>query len=346
MQTRRGIIGLLFVAVVALFFWRSALLRHLLSRARQRFGPRIPGGDVGETAKSLVGIAGGEDVEGTIRQAVALIGGFKQFDLKGKTVMVKPNVVANKPPPSTTSPEVVGAMVRILYAEGAKQVYCGDMSAAMHLDTIANMVGTGIKKAAEQAGAQVIAFEHHHWVEVAVPQAAFKRVLVTEWLYKVDFWLNLPVIKTHRSASYSICLKNFVGCTHVRQRPYLIDANRWEEVVAELNLAYRPDLNIVDGTVSMIAGGPWEGTPARTSLIIASTDRVAADVAGLGVIKAFGTWEKVAEKGAWEQKQITRALELGIGKGKEEIVLLDAGKGSEFKELMKRARAAAGLPAY
>jgi uncharacterized protein (DUF362 family) len=51
----------------------------------------------------------------------------------------------------------------------------------------------------------------------------------------------------------------------------------WEEVVAEVNLAHRPDLKIVDGTVSMMEGGQWEGTPERTALIIASRDRVAAD---------------------------------------------------------------------
>jgi uncharacterized protein (DUF362 family) len=31
--------------------------------------------------------------------------------------------------------------------------------------------------------------------------------------------INLPVIKTHRSASYSAWLKNFIGYTHFRQRP-------------------------------------------------------------------------------------------------------------------------------
>ena len=169
-------------------------------------------------------------------------------------------------------------------------------------------------------------------------------MLVTEWMYKVDFIVNLPVIKTHRSASYSICLKNFVGCTHVRQRPYVIDSSRWEEVVAELNLAYQPDLNIADGTVSMIAGGPWEGTPSETSLIIAGTNRVAVDAVGLGVIKAFGQWAMVDQKEVWEQKQIQRAIELGIGKGKEEIVLLDAGKGREFEELIKKVRSETGLP--
>jgi uncharacterized protein (DUF362 family) len=168
-------------------------------------------------------------------------------------------------------------------------------------------------------------------------------VIVTEWLSKVDFIVNLPVIKTHRSASYSICLKNFIGCTHIRQRPYLIDSSRWEEVVAELNLAYRPHLNVVDGTVSMIEGGPWEGTAEKTGLIIASTDRVAADAVGLGVIKAFGKWGRVTGKDVWEQKQIKRAIELGIGKGKGEIELLTGEGDGSFHQLIKKIKEETGL---
>ena len=345
MNTRRGILIFLLLAAMAVVFWKRSLIRLLFSRPQKKLEPRTPEGYIDETPKARVGVAGGTGVEEMIRTAVSHIGGFGQFDLRGKTVLVKPNVVSDKPSPSTTNPEAVGAVVRILYEEGAKKVFVGDMSAAMYLNTLSNMNSTGIKKTAEEAGAETVAFEDYGWVEVDTPKAPFKKVLVTEWIYRVDFFLNLPVIKTHRSASYSICLKNFIGCTHIRQRPYLIDSSRWEEVVAELNLAYHPDLNIVDGTVSMIEGGPWQGTPQKTSLIIASTDRVAADVVGLGVIKAFGKWKKVNDKGVWEQKQIRRALELGIGRGKEEIVFLESGRTAEFKELMNKIREETGLAA-
>ncbi|MBE7415751.1 MAG: hypothetical protein HS130_11190 [Deltaproteobacteria bacterium] len=42
----------------------------------------------------------------------------------------------------------------------------------------------------------------------------------------------------------------------------------------------------------MIEGGPWQGTPAKTNLVIASGDRVAADIAGLGLIRSFGMWSR------------------------------------------------------
>ena len=47
----------------------------------------------------------------------------------------------------------------------------------------------------------------------------------------------------------------------------------------------------------------------------------------------------------WEQKQIRRVLELGIRRGKKEIVLLESGRGTEFKELMNKVREEMGLAA-
>jgi len=342
MSTRRWILLFILLVAAALSLWKGTLIRHLFTRPRRK-GERIFPAEFLPGKKSLVGVAGKGSIEEKIRVAVSLIGGFEPFALKGKTVLVKPNMVSYKPSPTTTNPEVVRAMVKILYEEGARKVYVGDMSAALYLSTISNMDKAGIRKAAEEAGAEVVAFEDHGWVEVEIPNISVRKVIVTEWLSRVDFIVNLPVIKTHRSASYSICLKNFVGCTHIRQRPYLIDSSRWEEVVAELNLAYQPHLNVVDGTVSMIEGGPWEGTAANTGLIIASEDRVAADIVGLGVIKAFGKWERVTGKDVWDQKQIRRAIELGVGKGRGEIELLSGEGDSNFSQLIKRIREVTGL---
>jgi uncharacterized protein (DUF362 family) len=298
------------------------------------------------TDRSLVTIAGGE-TESALRKALELMGGLENLGVRGKTVLVKPNVVSGKPQPSTTNPAVVGAVVSLLYEAGAAQVYVGDMSALITLatsSTLRHMERTGIKAAAEGAGAKVIGFEDHGWVEVPLPGARYlDRALVTEWLFKVDLVINLPVIKTHRSASYSICLKNFIGCTHLRQRPYLIDARHWEEVVAEFNLAFQPTLHIVDGTVAMVEGGPWEGTASRTGVIIASGDPVAADIVGLGIIRAAGRWEMVTGKDVWEQKQIRHALALGLGRERERIDLVAAAGDDGFRDLVRRVREETGL---
>lgn len=292
--------------------------------------------------KSLVSVAGGREVKPMVARAVSMLGGFEKMGFKGRKVLVKPNVVSNRRNPTTTNPEVVRAVVELLREAGAGEVWVGDMSALTKSSTRKNMEEVGIKRAAEEAGARVVYFEDHEWYTVPCPKGKYlKDVAVTEWLYNVEKIVNLPVIKTHRSASYSICLKNFVGCTHMKERPYFVDRSHWEEVVAELNLACSPDLNIVDGTVSMVEGGPWKGREAPTNLVMASGDRVAADVVGLGIIKSFGAWRMVRSKGVWEQRQIRRAVELGMGaKSAGDIELLTASleEDPEFERLMEKAK--------
>ena len=256
----------------------------------------------------------GDDVELMVREAIGMIGGIEKLGVKDQTVLIKPNVVSGEPFPATTNPEVVSAIVKLLKEAGAKKIYVGDMSALLALPTKKNMERTGMLRAAEEAGAEPLFFEHHGWVRIDLPQGKYIReAYVSEWIYKVDCVINLPVIKTHRSATYTITMKNFIGATHGRQRPYLVDPTHWEEIIAELNLAYQPHLNLVDGTKVMVSGGPWSGEEERAGLILASGDRIAADITGLSLIKHYGKAKDVVSKGVWDQRQIKRAVELGLG---------------------------------
>jgi uncharacterized protein (DUF362 family) len=292
--------------------------------------------------KSLVAVVGGRDVKAMVAESVSLIGGFEKIGVSGKKVLVKPNVVNASKSPTTTNPAVVRAVVELLFEAGAAEVRVGDMSALARLSTKRNMERTGIKRAAEEAGAKTVYFEDHEWYEVPLPGGKYvKEVGVSEWIFTSDLIVNLPVIKTHRSASYTICLKNFVGATHFKWRPYLVDSDHWEEVVAEINLAYTPDLNIADGTTTMVEGGPWSGKEARTNLVMAGGDRVAADVVGLGIIKSFGIWPDVTRKGVWQQRQIKRAVELGMGArnaGEVELLTASLDGDPEFARLMEKIR--------
>lgn len=316
-------------------------LRLLLAKTGGEASPRATADPFVREGKSLVAAVGGKDPGDMVSRAVSLIGGFGPLDLRRKSVLVKPNVVGSNPNPTTTSPAVVSAVVRALYANGAGKVYVGDMSALVRGSTTENMKRTGIWQAARDAGAETVSFEDHEWVVVKVRGEHLRDVSVTEWIYRVDRVVNLPVIKTHRYAGYSICLKNFVGATHLSYRPYLVNPLRWDEIVAELNLAYRPDINIVDGTKIMVEGGPWKGRSEPANLVLAGGDRIACDVVGLSLIKAFGRWEPIRSSSPWEMGQIRRAVELGLGarNGKElELVTASIDESPDFSSLMGKAR--------
>jgi uncharacterized protein (DUF362 family) len=341
MLRRRWFLMLSLLALVGLLLGRRTIRNMFFARPRRTQPAPQAANPFNTDGEIAVGVAGG-DPESAIRQALALIGGLERLELAGKSVLVKPNVVSDRPHPTTTNPAVVAAVVRLLREAGAARVYVGDMSAMLTLalgSTRGNMEKCGIARAAREAGAELVAFEEGSWVEVPLPGARYlERALVTEWLFKVDLVVNLPVIKTHRSAGYSICLKNFIGCTHLRQRPYLIDAEHWEELVTEFNLAFRPALHIVDGTRSMIADGPWQGPSAATGLIIASGDAVAADLVGLGIIASYGRWPAVVGKSPWQQRQLQHARLIGLAPAAERIRLRVAAGDEAFTALMAGVR--------
>jgi uncharacterized protein (DUF362 family) len=264
-------------------------------------------------AKSLVALVHGQDVPAMVRRALDLIGGLEKLQLTGTRVLLKPNVVGGEAPPITTDARVVQALGHLVQQHKPASLAVGEMSAVMSLPTRRHLERTGMAQAANAVGAEVLAFDEGEWVEVRLPHVDYaKTVYVAKDAYEAQRLISVPVIKTHRHASFSCALKNTVGCVHGKNKPWMYGAG-WEASVAELNVAVRPHLYIVDGLQSLVYGGPWAGEAAHTGVILASGDPIATDVVALGLIKAFGRWNMVTSKGVWEQAQIQHAIALGLG---------------------------------
>ncbi|RMH07318.1 MAG: DUF362 domain-containing protein [Nitrospirae bacterium] len=294
--------------------------------------------------KVLVGLIHGHDPAAMLREGLKIMGGVELLALRGKQVLIKPNVVNDRPPPTTTNPQVVAAAVSLCREAGAADVLVADSSGVIRFPTVNNLRKTGIGQAAEAAGAKVLALEHEPWVRVEPSRAAIlPRYYVSQPVYEADVVINLPVIKTHRFAHYSCSLKNAVGIVHPRNRPSVTFlAGNWHERIAELNLAVHPLLTIADGTTLMIAGGPTSGTAQKGDLLLVSGDRVATDVVALAILRSFKAWTKVTEIGIWEQRQIRHAVKLGLGvKSAAQIGLLTrslSGPSKAFDQLVDAIR--------
>jgi uncharacterized protein (DUF362 family) len=301
------------LTALALFRWR--LFRNLLARpSLPAVPPAYPTTTAREQARSRVVVLIGGKPQKLVEECLGRLGAADRLQVAGKKVLVKPNIVSGTPSPTTTNPEVVQGVCEWLGKQGAKTVWVGDMSAVMTLGTRRSMKSCGIEQAARQAGAVPVYFEDHDWIPTKLPGARYlKEVPISEFVHNADLVINLPVIKSHRWATYSVCLKNFVGATHGRYRPYMIDRDHWEEIISELNLAYRPALNIVDGSKVMYAGGPWRGEVAEMGLVVGGEDRVACDAVAVALMKTFPTDARLNQLGVWEQKQIRHAGQLGLG---------------------------------
>jgi len=310
-----GFLGALLVFFVSLLLFRWRVARQMLFRPQgQPLAPTYRADLFQHESRSRVVLVTGGGPEKLVAACLERLGAAEKLQVAGKKVLVKPNVVTGSPAPTTTSPEVVGAVCRWLKERGAATVWVGDMSWVMSQGTRRSMEACGIERAARQAGAIPIYFEEHGWVPVRLPGARYlDQVPVSEFIRNADLIINLPVIKSHKWATYSVCMKNFVGATHGRYRPYMIDSKHWEEIVSEINAAYRPDLNIVDGTKIMYAGGPGAGEEAAMGLLLAGGDRIACDAVAVALMKTFPADPRVKARGVWEQTQVRHAQALGLG---------------------------------
>ncbi len=86
-----------------------------------------------------------------------------------------------------------------------------------------------------------------------------------------------------------------------------------EEMIAEINEPFSPDLVVLDGIDVFVGGGPAMGKRAKGDVFLASTDRVAIDATGLALLKLLGSNRAIMERKIFQQRQIMRAVQLGLG---------------------------------
>jgi uncharacterized protein (DUF362 family) len=98
-------------------------------------------------------------------------------------------------------------------------------------------------------------------------------------------------------------------------------------MIAEIHQAFTPRVILMDGVDAFVDGGPSKGKLVTAGVIVAGTDRVALDAVGLAVLKQLGSNDAIMSTKIFEQEQIQRAVELGLGvkgPGQIEIVTTDA----------------------
>jgi uncharacterized protein (DUF362 family) len=109
-------------------------------------------------------------------------------------------------------------------------------------------------------------------------------------------------------------LKLSVGITRKRNMTELhASLFSMRKMIAEINQVYSPGLILMDGLDVFSDGGPAHGTLKKADLMIAGTDRIGVDAVGLAVLKELGSNKKIMRTKIFEQEQIARAVELGLG---------------------------------
>jgi uncharacterized protein (DUF362 family) len=265
-----------------------------------------------ESGKALVSkVSVTWNAKDCILKAVDLIGGFGKAIEKGDEVWLKPNFNTGDPPPGSSDPDFVKAIIELLYDHGAARVIVGE-SSMIRLATRKVFEETGMLHKAEEAGAEVVFFDEGKWVNVSTGGKYLRKVGLPEGALKAKKLVYACAMKTHRWAKFTLSLKIAVGFMKPSERMQL-HMRHIEEKIADLNLVVRPDLVVMDGRTCFINGGPACGELRNPNIVMASGDRTAIDVEAIKTIRSFEGTSLTEDP--WEYTQIRRAVELGLGVG-------------------------------
>ncbi len=233
-----------------------------------------------------ISVVKGSDRIRTLNKAIELLGGIERFIRPGETVAIKPNVAFASPPmlAATTHPDLVAELVRLcLNKARAKKVIVTDNPIN---DPASCFALSGIGKAASQAGAKIILPKAHLFRHTTLAGGK----LIKDWpvFYEpfagADKLIGIAPVKDHHRSAASMTMKNFYGLLGGRRNIFHQDINT---IIAELAMMVRPTLVILDGTEVMMTNGPTGGSVSdlrRANTLIASTDMVAADSYGCGLL--------------------------------------------------------------
>lgn len=261
----------------------------------------------------------GDRTEG-VRTALALWG---KDVFGGKNVLLKPNFNSSDPTPGSTHNDVLRTLIEELRDRGVETITVGDRSGMGATRRV--MEEKGVLAMAAELGVQTVVFdelEKDQWVKMHPAGSHWKDgFAVARPVLEADAVVSTCCLKTHRfNGHFTMSLKNSVGMV-AKQVPgdghdYMQELHQSPHqriMIAEINTAYTPDLIVLDGVEAFASAGPDRGTLVQTEAVLAGTDRVAVDAVGVAVLRHWGTTPEVAEGPIFQQEQIARAVELGLG---------------------------------
>lgn len=271
-----------------------------------------------------------------VRRAIALL---QPDSFSGKRVFIKPNYNTGDPAPAATDPAVLEALVQEIQGAGASQITVGDRSGMA--DTRSAIERMQVFALADRYGFTPMVFDElgrEDWQYFPAAGTNWSRgFAIAQPVLAADAIVNACCLKTHRfGGHFTLSLKNTIGMV-ARRVPgdghdYMRELHRSQNqrlMIAEVNKAYRPALNVIDGVDAFVNGGPDQGQRVRAGVMLASTDRIAIDAVGIALLRMLGTTREVSNGSIWSQTQIRRAADLGLGAvSAERVELITADSAS------------------
>jgi uncharacterized protein (DUF362 family) len=219
-----------------------------------------------------------QDLRSLMRESLSVF----TLPVKGKTVLLKPNLVGLDPlGVVNTHPAVLAACRECFLSLGAAQVLIGD-GPAMDRDTEAIVESVRLREYIGQLARCFVDMNVDDVERVILKTHASRlnELYLPKTALGVDFLVSMPKLKTHHWAGVTLSLKNMFGIVPGSCYGWPKNVLHWagiDRAILDINAAARPDFAIVDGIVGMEGNGPIQGTPKASGVLILGNDPVAVD---------------------------------------------------------------------
>jgi uncharacterized protein (DUF362 family) len=277
----------------------------------------IDGGLVMSSTASRVALLKTDDRKHGVKASLKAL---KINPIKGKDVLIKPNFNTADLPPGSTHNDTLVALVEEIWGMGAKSISLGERS---YPPTREVMEKKGVLPIMKKMNVQVLDFDDlkdKDWVLFKPKKSHWSNGFrIARPILETECLVSTCCLKTHQFGGiFTMSLKLHVGVVPTYRHGYeymreLHGSPYQREMIAEINEPFKPALIVLDGIDAFVDGGPMTGKRAKGEVFLASTDRVAIDAVGIAILKFLGSNEAIMTPKIFEQEQIERAVELGLG---------------------------------
>lgn len=126
-----------------------------------------------------------------------------------KTILIKPNLTTNLPPPCTTPVELVEEIVKYCQQKSQADIFVAEGSGGC--DTQKAFLELGYQRLVEKYKIKLIDLNREQRIEKSNPQArSLKKVKLPKIIFD-SFFINVPVLKQHDQGILTCATKNLFG---------------------------------------------------------------------------------------------------------------------------------------
>jgi uncharacterized protein (DUF362 family) len=191
----------------------------------------------------------------------------------GRKIVIKPNLITNRPYPVTTPPETVGALIEYFREENEVVIAEGSGFG----DTRAIYQDQGYVELAKRYGVRLVDLNRDGFDVLENPEATVLKRFEFPRTLKDSYLISAAALKRHSQARVTLSIKNMLGATIGGDKGRFHRLGLSESIV-DINLYKRPDLAVIDGRLGL--DSELGERTKEYGVMIFSEDPVAADAIG------------------------------------------------------------------